>query len=89
MLPIKGCVAAGNLKYVYEEYNKSEIVPVEVVKDSSMKFILEVFGDSMIDFNILDGDYIIVRKQAYAPEGSIIIGGNLTTNEATVKKVLL
>jgi len=85
-LPIEGSVAAGNLKYVNVEHGREEIIPLEAVKDSDMKFILQVSGDSMIDFNILDGDKIIVKKQAFAQEGSIIVGGNMTMNEATVKQ---
>ncbi len=52
-----------------------------------MKFILTVCGDSMVDFNILDGDQIVVKKQSFAPKGSIVVGGNMTTNEVTVKQL--
>ena len=51
-----------------------------------MKFLLKISGDSMIDFNILDGDWIIVKKQSFAQEGNIIVGGNMSANEATVKQ---
>lgn len=85
-LPIKGSVAAGNLKYVNVEHDREEIIPLEAVKDPDMKFVLQVSGDSMIDFNILDGDRIVIKKQAFAQEGSIIVGGNIATNEATVKQ---
>lgn len=85
-LPIKGSVAAGNLKYVNAVHGREEIIPLEAVKDPDMKFMLQVSGDSMIDFNILDGDRIIVKKQAFAKEGSIIVGGNRAMDEATVKQ---
>ncbi|MDE6761664.1 MAG: type I restriction enzyme HsdR N-terminal domain-containing protein [Lachnospiraceae bacterium] len=85
-LPVKGSVAAGNLKYVNEEYDRKEMVPLEAISGPDMKFILEVSGDSMINFNILNGDKIVVRKQSFAKEGNIIVGGDLTTNEATVKQ---
>ena len=85
-LPIKGSVAAGNLKYVNVVHGREEIIPLEAVKDPDMKFMLQVSGDSMIDFNILDGDRIIVKKQAFAKEGSIIVGGNRAMDEATVKQ---
>lgn len=85
-LPIKGNIAAGNLKYVNVAYGEEQIIPLEAVRESNMKFILQVSGDSMIDFNILDGDKIVVKKQTFAPEGSIIVGGNRIMNEATVKQ---
>lgn len=85
-LPVRGNVAAGNLRYVNESCDENCIIPLDAIKDVSMKFILNVTGDSMIDFNILDGDKIVVKKQSTAPEGSIIVGGNMATNEATVKQ---
>lgn len=85
-LPIRGSVAAGNLKYANAEYGKEEMIPLEAVKDSDMKFVLEVSGDSMVDFNIFDGDKVVVKKQSFAQEGSIIVGGNMAMNEATVKQ---
>lgn len=85
-LPIKGDVAAGNLKYANEKHNEGCLIPLDAIKDISMKFVLNVTGDSMVDFNILDGDQIVVKKQSFAPEGSIVVGGNMTTNEVTVKQ---
>lgn len=85
-LPVKGEVAAGNLKYVNEQYGENCPVPMELLKDANMKFVLNVSGDSMVDFNILDGDRIIIQKQSIAPEGSVVVGGNMMTNEATVKQ---
>lgn len=85
-LPVKGSVAAGNLKYVNVDHGREEMIPLEAVKDPDMKFVLEVSGDSMIDFNILNGDKLVVKKQAFAKEGNIIVGGNMATNEATVKQ---
>lgn len=85
-LPVRGDVAAGNLKYANENRDEKSVVPLDMIKDVSMKFMLTVSGDSMMDFNILDGDKIVVKKQSTAPEGSIIVGGNMATNEATVKQ---
>lgn len=85
-LSVKGSVAAGNLKYVNVDHGREEMLPLEAVKDPDMKFVLEVSGDSMIDFNILNGDKLVVKKQAFAKEGNIIVGGNMATNEATVKQ---
>ena len=47
-------------------------------------FILKVSGDSMINSGILDGDKIIVRKQATAKNGEIVVA--LLEDSATVKR---
>jgi repressor LexA len=46
-------------------------------------FALRVQGDSMVDAGILDGDYIVVRHQDDAADGSIVVV--LIDDEATVK----
>lgn len=47
-------------------------------------FALKVEGDSMIDAGILDGDYVVVRKQETADDGDIVVA--LIENEATLKR---
>ena len=46
--------------------------------------MLRVRGESMIDAGILDGDFILVKKQANAQNGDIVVA--LIEDEATVKK---
>ena len=52
--------------------------------DSPQHFALLVKGDSMINAGLLDGDYVIVRQQAVAESGEIIVA--LINDEATVKR---
>ena len=85
-LEVKGHVAAGNLRFVNEEHSHFAKVPQAVLKDVSTKFALRVEGDSMVDFNILDGDLIIVKMQSHASDGDIVVGGDRSTNEATLKR---
>ncbi|MEZ6070006.1 MAG: S24 family peptidase [Pirellulales bacterium] len=48
-------------------------------------FVLEVSGDSMIEDQIADGDYVVCRKQDTAQKGQIVVA--LTDdNEATLKR---
>jgi len=47
-------------------------------------YALKVEGQSMVDAGILDGDYVIVRKQDTADEGDIIVA--LIDSEATLKR---
>ncbi len=48
-------------------------------------FALRVKGDSMKDAGILEGDIVIVRRQADAAHGDIVVV--LLDNEATVKRL--
>jgi len=47
-------------------------------------YALQVVGDSMIDAGILDGDYVVVRKQETAEDGDIVVA--LIGDEATLKQ---
>lgn len=47
-------------------------------------FALKVEGNSMIEAGILDGDYVVVRKQERADDGDIVVA--LIENEATLKR---
>ena len=49
----------------------------------SLKYLLQVVGDSMIDAAICDGDWVVVRAQATAENGEIVAA--LLDDEATVK----
>ena len=65
-------------KYLKEQKN----IPIDFVGNSE-SFMLTVRGESMIEAGILDGDYILVRKQNTAENGEIVVA--LIEDEATVK----
>jgi repressor LexA len=48
-------------------------------------FALKVKGDSMIDAQIADGDYVIIRKQRSATNGQIVVA-QTDDGEATLKR---
>lgn len=51
-------------------------------------FILKAKGDSMINIDICDGNYVLVRKQNYADEGQVVVA--LVDREtATLKRFYL
>ena len=53
------------------------------------EFLLRVRGDSMIDAGILEGDYVVVRRQQDARDGDIVValvGDDESADEATVKR---
>ena len=51
--------------------------------NSPSTFIFKVSGDSMIDAGILDGDYVIIKKQSEANIGDIVLA--IIDNEFTLK----
>lgn len=56
-------------------------MPSDWVGNSNELFILKIKGDSMINKNINDGDYVVINKQNAADIGDIVavdIEGNAT-----------
>ncbi|MBN2473540.1 MAG: transcriptional repressor LexA [Pirellulales bacterium] len=83
-LPLAGCIAAGVL---HEAIEQDERVDFGAMFDPTNKklFVLQVDGDSMIEDQIADGDYVVVRKQRTAGKGQIVVA--LTDDgEATLKR---
>jgi len=81
-LPLAGTVAAGKPIEAIETPDSIE-VPRSMV-GSGENFVLRVQGDSMIGDGILDGDYVVVRKQTDAEHGQTVVA--LIRGEATVKR---
>jgi repressor LexA len=82
-LPVVGQVAAG--QPVLAEENIEEYVPVPgIAGGDDGEFVLRVKGDSMKDAGILEGDFVIVRRQETAGDGDIVVA--LVGEEATVKR---
>jgi repressor LexA len=84
-LPLAGIVAAGKPIEAVETPDTIE-VPSSMAGPGE-NFVLRVQGDSMIGDGILDGDYVIVRKQAAADSGQTVVA--LIRGEATVKRFYL
>jgi len=84
-LPLVGSIAAG--------------LPIEAVEDRQFidldglfgdggagnRFVLQVVGESMINEQIRDGDYVIVEKRETARNGETVVA-LLDNGEATLKK---
>ncbi|MCF7886305.1 MAG: transcriptional repressor LexA [Candidatus Marinimicrobia bacterium] len=80
-LPLLGRIAAGNPIEAVE--NREEIeVPTSYIREEN--YVLEVKGDSMIEDNIQDGDFVIIRQQDTANQGETVVA--LVNNEATLKR---
>ena len=79
-LPLLGLIAAGEPIEALETPN-SITVPSSLVHPDN--FVLQVRGQSMIDEQIQDGDYIVVKKTTSARSGQIVVA--LINDEATLK----
>ena len=81
---VMGRVAAGKpFKPVHEV---TEISLPASIASSSGTYVLRVEGDSMVNDQISDGDYIIVEKTDTANNGDTIVAKLLPGEELTVKK---
>jgi repressor LexA len=88
-LPLVGRVAAGTP--ILAEENVEEYVEVSpLAAGDGGDFVLEVRGDSMKDAGILNGDTVVVRSQATARDGEIVVAivgqEDQAEAEATVKR---
>lgn len=81
-LPLAGQIAAGVL---HEAVAQDERIDFGQMFQADDLFVLKVKGDSMIEDQIADGDYVVIRKQATAQRGQTVVA--LTDeNEATLKR---
>jgi len=81
-VPLVGAVAAGSPILATENFERTFPIPTDFVGDAP-SFMLKVKGESMIEAGIFNGDYIIVKQQAVANNGEIVVA--LIDDEATVK----
>ena len=81
-VPVVGKITAGMPILAVENVTDTFPIPIDFVGNSDC-FMLTVRGESMIEAGILDGDYILVKKQNNANNGEIVVA--LIEDEATVK----
>ena len=81
-VPVIGKITAGQPILAVENLTDVFPIPIDFVGNSE-SFMLTVSGESMIEAGILDGDYILVKKQNVARNGDIVVA--LIGDEATVK----
>jgi repressor LexA len=83
-LPLLGLIAAGHPLEVFEDSEYMDVPPQYINPEN---YVLQVNGNSMIDDQIRDGDYIIVKKIETANNGDTVVA--LINNEATLKRYYL
>jgi len=80
-LPLAGRVAAG---VMHEAIEQDERISFGDMFSKKNQFVLEVNGDSMIDAQIADGDYVVIKKQRTATKGQMVVA-QTEDGEATLK----
>ena len=79
-LPLLGLIAAGEPIEALENPEMMDVPPFLLHPDN---YVLQVKGDSMIDEQIHDGDFIVAKKTKIASSGQIVVA--LINGEATLK----
>ncbi|MCC6581642.1 MAG: transcriptional repressor LexA [Phycisphaeraceae bacterium] len=84
-LPLVGSIAAGKPIEAVEDRQFLDMEELFTSGRGSDTFVLEVHGDSMIDEQIRNGDYVVIRRQTTALNGQTVVA-LLDNGEATLKK---
>jgi repressor LexA len=82
-LPLLGTVAAGLPIEAVE--NETFCVPESLIGRGGSHYVLRVRGNSMIDEQIKDGDFVVVNERQRADNGEMVIA-LVNGTSATVKK---
>ncbi len=82
-VPVVGRIAAGEPILAQENISDRVTLDESLLKGEG-NFLLEVQGESMIEAHICPGDQILVRPQATAANGDIVVA--MIEEEATVKR---
>jgi repressor LexA len=82
-IPLAGTIAAGAPIEAIEEREVLDLS--ELIHGRAEPFLLRVRGDSMIDEQIREGDYVICERRSTAVNGETVVA-ILPGGEATLKK---
>ncbi len=80
-LPFLGAVAAGK---PIEASDVNERLDVDGMFHGPGRFVLQVHGNSMINNQIQDGDFVVIQQQEAAANGTRVVA--MIDNEVTLKR---
>lgn len=83
--PILGFIAAGAPIEPYTDPNATMALPSSFITGKKRVYVLQVRGESMIEENIRDGDYVVVEQSENASNGEIVVA-LLDNGMATLKR---
>ena len=84
-VPILGFIAAGAPIEPYTDPSASLSIPPGFVSGQKRVFVLQVRGESMIEEQIRDGDFVIIEQTENANDGEIVVA-LLDNGMATLKR---
>jgi len=80
-LPLRGRIAAGTLHEAIEQDERLDFGDMFKRRDL---YVLEIAGDSMVDAQIADGDYVVIEPRQVADRGEMVVA-RTEDGEATLK----
>ena len=84
-VPILGYIAAGAPIEPYTDPNATISIPPNFYSQKKRVYVLQVRGESMIEEQIRDGDYVVVEQEETANNGDIVVA-LLDNGMATLKR---
>lgn len=84
-VPILGFIAAGAPIEPYTDPNSSMSIPSTFLSKKRRTYVLKVKGESMIEEQIRDGDYVVIEEADMANNGDIVVA-LLDNGMATLKR---
>lgn len=84
LAPLVGDVACGIPNIAEENYEDTYALPKDIFGTGDL-FMLRASGNSMVDIGINSGDLLVLRQQASASDGEIVVA--LIEGEATLKRL--
>ncbi|MBI2103927.1 transcriptional repressor LexA [Candidatus Woesebacteria bacterium] len=83
--PIMGYIAAGAPIEPYTDPNATISIPSTFITGKKRVYVLQVRGESMIEEQIRDGDYVVIEQAEQATDGEIVVA-LLDNGMATLKR---
>ncbi len=84
-VPILGFIAAGEPIEPHNDPNASVSIPPSFGSGKKRVYVLQVRGDSMIEEQIRDGDFVVIEQGEEARDGEIVVA-LLDNGMATLKR---
>lgn len=88
-IPVFNDIAAGEPIMMNPEVTDEFYMPKYWVKGTKDCFMLKIKGDSMVNADICDGDYVVIKKESMAQNKDIVavdIDGNATLKRLNITK---
>ncbi len=86
-IPVYNEIAAGQPISINDEIEGTFNLPIYWLKGVKQPFILKIKGDSMVNIDIEDGDYVVINKQTMANHNEIVAVS--IDGDATLKRLWL